>query len=251
MIGVYFSGTGNTKYCIEKFLSLYDDTAKTIALEDASVTNEIIQQSDIVLAYPIYYSNLPKIVRDFIVNNSRIWNGKRIFIISTMGLFSGDGAGLAARLLKKYGAQIIGGLHIKMPDCICDIKALKRSVQENRHIIERADKKIASGASKLREGIPSKDGLSFLHHIAGLFGQRLWFYTKTLHYSNKLKINKESCISCRNCISVCPMQNISFDNTKVIAGHQCTMCYRCINQCPKQAITLLGTTVYSQHRIDG
>ena len=24
MIGVYFSGTGNTKYCLEKFVALYD-----------------------------------------------------------------------------------------------------------------------------------------------------------------------------------------------------------------------------------
>lgn len=24
MIGIYFSGTGNTKYCLEKFVALYD-----------------------------------------------------------------------------------------------------------------------------------------------------------------------------------------------------------------------------------
>lgn len=65
MIGVYFSGTGNTKYCIEKFLSVYDNTANIMALENAQVSNEIAQHQDIILAYPIYYSNLPKIVRDY------------------------------------------------------------------------------------------------------------------------------------------------------------------------------------------
>lgn len=55
---------------------------------------------DIVFAYPIYYSNLPKIVRDFINDNHTIWEKKNIFIIATMGLFSGDGAGLSARLFK-------------------------------------------------------------------------------------------------------------------------------------------------------
>lgn len=42
------------------------------------------------------------------------------------GLFSGDGTGCAARLLKKYGAQILGGVQIKMPDSVCDSKLLKK-----------------------------------------------------------------------------------------------------------------------------
>ena len=34
MIGVYFSGTGNTKYCLEKFVALYDGTSKIVSLEE-------------------------------------------------------------------------------------------------------------------------------------------------------------------------------------------------------------------------
>lgn len=129
MIGVYFSGTGNTKYCLEKFVALYDGTSKIVSLEEKSVIEKIMLHKDIVFAYPIYYSNLPKIVRDFINDNHTIWEKKNIFIIATMGLFSGDGAGLSARLFKKYKAHIWGGLHLKMPDCICDVKALKVSAK--------------------------------------------------------------------------------------------------------------------------
>ena len=50
-----------------------------------------------------------------------------------MGLFSGDGAGILARRLRKYGAQIIGGLHLKMPDSIADEKALKRIPDSHRY----------------------------------------------------------------------------------------------------------------------
>ena len=53
---------------------------------------KVTYHKDIIFAYPIYYSNLPKIVRDFICENSDIWKGKRVFIIATMGLFSGDSA---------------------------------------------------------------------------------------------------------------------------------------------------------------
>ena len=65
MVGIYLSGTGNTKHCIE----------------------------------------------------------------NTMGAFSGDGAGCTARLLKKYGAHILGGLHVKMPDSVCDSKLLTKAVR--------------------------------------------------------------------------------------------------------------------------
>lgn len=61
--------------------------------------------------------------------------------VATMGAFSGDGAGCAARLLKKYGAEILSGVHIKMPDSVCDSKLLKRQMEENKKIIEKADRK--------------------------------------------------------------------------------------------------------------
>ncbi len=95
----------------------------------------------------VYYSYLPKIVYDFIVNNSAAWKDKNIFVVATMGLFSGDGAGCAARLFKKYGAKILGGLHIKMPDCIGDVKLLKKSLEENKELVKRADAKIESLAT--------------------------------------------------------------------------------------------------------
>ena len=59
-----------------------------------------------------------------------------------MGLFSGDGAGCSARLFKKYGANIIGGLHLKMPNCIGDVKALKKSLEENKLVVKKANIKI-------------------------------------------------------------------------------------------------------------
>ena len=33
VVGIYLSGTGNTKHCIEKLLSLIDKDAKAVALE--------------------------------------------------------------------------------------------------------------------------------------------------------------------------------------------------------------------------
>ena len=80
-------------------------------------------------------------VRDFIKKNADIWKNKKILCIATMGAFSGDGAGCTTRMLKRYGATILGGIHIHMPDSVCDSKLLKKTMDENRCIIAQADRK--------------------------------------------------------------------------------------------------------------
>lgn len=117
MVGIYFSGTGNTKHYIKQFVNEIDCSARCMSIEETNVVSEIQKSVTVILAYPIYYSNLPKIVHDFIMKNHTAFKGKNIFVIATMGLFSGDGAGCAARILAKHDAYITGGLHVKMPDC--------------------------------------------------------------------------------------------------------------------------------------
>lgn len=249
MIGIYFSGTGNSKYCIEKFLSEYDAEAKAVSIEEKTIFQQIKEQEEIIFSYPVQYSNIPKIVKDFITNHPTLWKKKQIFIIATMGLFSGDGAGILARLLKKYGAIITGGLHLKMPDSICDEKALKRPLEINKNLISNAKIKIKKAVQAYQNGTPTQEGIGFLYHLAGLFGQRLYFINKTKHYTNKLKINSNTCIGCGKCVRLCPMKNITIKSGIAIPNNQCTMCYRCINNCPKQSITLLGKRVIEQGTI--
>ena len=212
MIGIYLSGTGNTKHCVEKLVNLLDDTARCITLETPYIINMLENEN-------------------------------------TMGLFSGDGTGCTARLLKKYGAEILGGLQIKMPDSVCDSKLLKKGIEENRQIVKNADKRIEQTAEQIKRGIYPKEGLSFIAHIKGLFGQRLWFYRKTIYYTDKLKIS-DSCIGCGLCSKECPMKNIKMKENRAVPGKRCTMCYRCISLCPQKAITLLGKKVQEQCRLE-
>ena len=250
MIGIYFSGTGNTRFCLEKFATFYDPTMEIISIEESAAIEKIKLHTDIVFAYPIYYSSLPKIVRDFIMDHPSIWENKRIFIIATMGLFSGDGAGLAARLFKRYKAHIWGGLHLKMPDCICDVKALKHSTNQNLQIVSNASDKLQRAVNKIKEGASPKEGLGSFYHIAGLLGQRLWFFNKTRQYYENVRIDPKACIGCGGCVSTCPMRNLSILQGKAVAGKTCTLCYRCANQCKRKAITILGKQVISQWSID-
>lgn len=249
MIGIYLSGTGNTKHCTEKLLHLLDETAQAIPMENKNITDLLRHHDFMILAYPVQFSNIPVMVRDFIKNHAALWRGKKVLCLATMGLFSGDGAGCAARLLKKYGAEIVGGLHICMPDSIGDVKLLKKSVEKNRKTIQAADRKIESCAAKIKQGKYPKNGLHFYDRIAGLLCQRLWFSGKTKNYSDQLKIS-DACTGCGMCTRLCPMENLTLKNGKATAQGRCTMCYRCISLCPARAITLLGDTVIEQCHYD-
>lgn len=250
MIGIYFSGTGNSRYALELFLKEYDKSTKSFSIEDESVLNQIKSNDAIVISYPVQYSNIPKILKEFIEQYKDLWKGKKVFVIATMGLFSGDGAGIMARLLHKYGAEIIGGLHLKMPDSIADEKALKRPLEKNRELVKQAQKKIVSAVYSMKSNNPPQEGIGLLYRMAGLFGQRLYFSSKTRKYTNKLKIDKAKCVGCGVCVKLCPMKNLSVSNDIAKAKEDCTMCYRCINKCPQQAITLLGKTVIEQGTIE-
>jgi ferredoxin len=250
MIGIYFSGTGNSRYAAELFCREYDKDAIAYTIEDDDVLKAVNSADVIVFSYPVQFSTVPKIMRDFVTNNKELWRNKKIFVIATMGLFSGDGAGMLGRLLESYGAEVIGGLHLKMPDSIADEKALKRPLEKNKELVIQAEQKIKECVRQLKEGHPPLEGMGLLYRLAGFFGQRLYFGHKTKKYSSKLKIDKEKCIGCGKCEKLCPMENIVIVGQKAVSGDRCTMCYRCINKCPEQAITLLGKRVIEQCEIE-
>lgn len=52
MVGIYLSGTGNTKYCIEKLVSLIHSSAKAIPMESPEAISAIQQNEEIYIGYP-------------------------------------------------------------------------------------------------------------------------------------------------------------------------------------------------------
>ena len=82
MIGIYLSGTGNTKHCIEKLMELLDHSAQVIPIEGKETANLLAQHDFVVLAYPVQFSNVPVMVRDFIKDHSDLWKGKMVLCLA-------------------------------------------------------------------------------------------------------------------------------------------------------------------------
>lgn len=250
MIGLYFSGTGNSRYAAEKLLETLDYAPEVYAIEEEAAAAQLALHEEILLAYPVQYSDVPMILRRFVRDHAELWPGRRVFVVATMALFSGDGAGVLARLLRQYGATVTGGLHLQMPDSIADERVLKRTPAKNRRLVEAALRKIARAADGIRRGRYPRQGLGLLPRLAGFLTQRLWFGHRTRQYHSGPKINAGSCIGCGRCARLCPTGNITMEGKTAQAADRCTLCYRCVNLCPRQAITLLGHRVISQTSIE-
>jgi len=239
MVAIYFSGTGNTRHCAEALLRALDGAAEAL----------LAAHDRILLAYPVQFSGVPVLVRDFIRRHAALWPGKRVLCLATMGLFSGDGAGCAARLLRRCGAQVVGGLHLKMPDSVCDVGLLKRPLAKNRALVLAADRKIADTAARIRRGQYPRDGLRFYDRLAGFLCQRLWCGGKNRDYIRGPRVD-ENCTGCGLCAKLCPTGNLSVRDGRAAAGDRCTLCYRCVSACPARALTLLGGAVVEQCRYE-
>lgn len=99
-------------------------------IEQPAAIQAVQQTDEFILGYPIYHSNLPKIMQDFLTMNQKLFTNKKVFFIS------GNGSGWGAKILKRMGATILGGCHIKMPDCIGDEKVLKKSLADNQKLVK-------------------------------------------------------------------------------------------------------------------
>ncbi len=72
----------------------------------------------------------------------------------------------------------MGGVHLKMPDCIGDERALKRTVRQNHELIEAAGDKIKKAAEGLKGNRPPREGLGFGYHAAGCLGKGCGFMVR-------------------------------------------------------------------------
>ncbi|KAF0092035.1 MAG: hypothetical protein FD141_219 [Fusobacteria bacterium] len=238
MVTIYFSGTGNSRYIAEKF-------SKTMGCENYSIEENIdfkklINSNDtIVFSYPTYGSCVPIIMREFISEHKKYLRGKKIIILSTQLLFSGDGARVLTELLEDIDYKIIYAEHFNMPNNICNLPIFPNpSDRRMEKYIRKANKKIEKSCANIRRGIVRKRGFNLISKYAGLYSQRIYFKGIEDIAKSDVRINEE-CILCGKCVRICPMHNLEDLDNRIEQKDNCTLCYRCVNECPVKAITVL------------
>lgn len=255
----YFSGTGNTWWISREFCRIAENSGYTteyISIENDEVYSKEflkykLEEADALgIAYPIYGSTAPRIIRDFMEflksisrrdlqkDKTNVDSNKFGFILTTMALFSGDGALVLQDEMENLGFPLRGAKNFKMASNISipgfhfdpvGKEKLKKRKKKAREELESFMKKIIAGKKKL-EG---------RWNLFGKLGG--WIQRKFMDWALERSINWSAdmakCTNCKLCINNCPTENILLNNGEITFLDKCTYCMRCYNFCPTYAIS--------------
>ena len=247
MLTLYFSGTGNTKYLAELFCSKTD--SKCFSIEATiDFANEINAHDIITFCYPIYCSRVPRIMREFTHRYMDNLHGKKIIILVTQMLFSGDGARVFADMFETGTIEIIYAEHFNMQQNMGNIPVFnlwKPSEKSKQKYISKAEAKMNTICDNINNNIIKKRGFSKWSKLVGCIQGKIWQKsTKDIiphrlekKIQNGVRIHP-SCTACNKCIKICPMKNLVNNENQIQHLNNCTICYRCVNSCAQKAITV-------------
>lgn len=234
-----FTGTGNSRYAADMIADITDDTV--LSLNDVikfNKTRKFISEKPFVIVAPIYAWRLPAIIEKLLKKSTFIGNNKMYFVV-TMGSESGLADKYCEKISKSKGLEFMGLCGVSMPDnyIIADVMPDKETADKK---ISEAEIQITDIANAIKEGkkILKLDNtpLSYLKSV--IINP---FFNK-FAVTSRNYITADSCISCGQCANYCPVNNITFKNSRPEFGKKCISCYSCIQHCPEAAINIKGKT---------
>jgi ferredoxin/flavodoxin len=233
----FFSGTGNTLLVVKKLAETLSENNIEVNLYKIENTNpnNINLNHTIGLGFPIAEFSTYKFVWDFI-NSLPPADGTEIFMVDTLGGFSGGIVGPLREIVKKKGYQPIGANEIIMPPnvfYIQDEPTNKKKIEKGLIEAEKYALSLVNGTSHWGR-VPLLSDAVYYSSIAGLKLSHTSLNQKLLH----LTVSSEKCSQCGLCVDLCPVKNIHMDKGKYPENMmKCEYCLRCTSFCPKKAIS--------------
>lgn len=232
----YFSGTGNTYLVVKKMCETFQKSgieANMYKIENSN--HEDINLNHIIgLGFPIAELSTYEFVWDFI-NALPQTNGTEIFMVDTLGGFSGGIVGPVKKIVEKKGYKPIGACEIIMPPNIFyiqDEETCKKKIRKGLIKAEKYAKALIKGKAKWGR-IPVLSDTVYYTSLLGLKVTETNLNQKLLY----LHPDKEKCNKCGTCVDLCPINNIRMEDSEYPKNlMHCQYCLRCVSFCPKRAI---------------
>jgi ferredoxin len=230
----YFSGTGNTFLVVKQIQKVLEELGVEVELHriEESSPADIDVSKTIGVGFPVAILSTYPLVWNFI-ENLPMAQGTEIFMVDTMGGFSGGIVGPIHRKVKKRGYNPIGACEIVMPSNIFYIQDQATANRKIKKGLQNADEY----ARSLMEGKTTWGRVPLISDFIYLLSMMSWKLTAWKPHQRYLKFNSldEKCDQCRICADLCPASNIIMDSYPV-TGNQCNYCLRCVSFCPTGAI---------------
>lgn len=225
----YFSATGNSLKAASDIAARYAHS-ELVKIDRKKVIEH--PESRIVgFVFPVYMGGLPNIIDNFL-KNFPFQKGVYYFSVATYYTYKGFALSVANEILSDKGIKLSYGNYIPtIGNCL---KEYEVSIEKRPEKLKRAQiitNKIADDIEHKVENRQIKYcRLSEKLH-KGLFN----LFFKDAYKKFTLE---DTCIGCKICEKICPVNNVSFKENKPVWGEDCEVCHACVHWCPKNAINL-------------
>lgn len=236
----YFTGTGNTLAVARALAAELGDT-RLIPLRQAIYYGGYTPEADAIgIAFPVYFLNMPEIVRRFVF--SILFPGNPfIFGLATCGEQPGGALFRLSELLDEKGYALSAGYALVMPENYIGPVDLMGDAPRREEKFAQAKSRIPAIAAAIRErkvSAPEGNNSAILK-----FGGRITSTLATSVYNVPGRLHATAaCNRCGTCGRICPTRNITAAEDGISWGSDCTQCYACIHWCPAGAIEIGGRT---------
>lgn len=230
---VYFSGTGNSKYCAQMLADkLEEELFDSFNSIKNGISAELISSTPWAFVTPTYCWQLPHIFEDFI-RMARFEGCKEAYFVMTCGSDIGNAGEKIQKLCQEVGLEFQGVLPVVMPENYIAMFEVpqpdiaKRIVLVAKRSLLKAVRKIRNGERFPEPKVHLLD--KFKSGPLNPFFYKVFVKAKPFYAT-------ETCVGCGKCANVCVLSNISIKDGKPEWGDACTHCMACICGCPTEAI---------------
>lgn len=230
---VYFTGTGNSRYCAELLADkLQDEIIDSRPFIKDGIAAELTSEKPWVFVGPVYAWQMAHIFTDFIRSGSFSGSKDAYFLITCGASIAGAGGYMSA-LCEEKGLNYRGTVPVVMPENYVAMFAVPDE-EKSLRMVNIAARRLEKWAGMIEEGEsfpPDKNGFKE-KFFSGAVNKG--FYKG--YVSAKKFYTTDKCIACGRCVDLCPLNNVSLAEGKVSWGDKCTHCMACICYCPTEAI---------------
>lgn len=230
---VYFSGTGNSKYCAQMLADkLEEEIFDSFYYIKNKIAAELVSGTPWVFVSPTYCWQLPHVFQNFI-RSARLEGCKDAYFVMTCGSDIGNAGQMIEKLCREVGLNYRGVVPVVMPENYIAMFEVPEEELAKRIVIV-AKRPLLKAVRMIRKGehFPEQK-VSMVDRIKSGPVNPLFY---KMFVKAKLFSVTDACIGCGKCQKVCVLNNISMKDRKPVWGKDCTHCMACINSCPSEAI---------------
>ncbi len=234
---LYFSATGNSKYCAEKIANATQDNLFSLndAMKYGQAEIDMGGDSQLIIVSPVYDMGMSWAVKEYLetVDFKNVPEVCYICAVFTCGKSCGIAADEIREVMQQKGLSLNAAFAVCMPDTYIPMFPLA-SKEKQQEILTKAEdtlsaviSKIQNRASVIEMPPAAPKPMAKLIRKINIPKQK-----KTDHFWVK-----DSCIGCGLCEQVCPMNIIQIREGKPVwTKDGCACCLGCIHRCLVQAI---------------